>query len=307
MINNTVKFSFIIASLGRRQQLQNCINSIEKAYRYGKGFDIEIIVVLNGAKEKASNMKTRYPELTTFYYINEKGLSRARNYGIRESKGDFLVFLDDDAQIKEDFLNALLENSLVVSAEAFCGRIYEQNTDRVFSSCFTNEKKKYLKRMDFRYFMGSSHILKRSVIHKVGFYDERFGAGAKYPGAEESDMFFRIKREGGKIIYLPGLVFYHPLLHGPKVFEYAYAAGAVLTKQIFSDRWYLFTYLFIISNSIGKSTLRILQTIFFSKSIELKNKKFRYRYVLLGTLKGMFDYIKDESIDFIPRRSSFLK
>lgn len=291
-----MKFSFIIASLGGNKQLQNCINSIEKAYEYKKGLEIEILVVFQNVKKNDCNIKTRYPGLTTFYYIHEKGLSRARNYAIKRSKGDFLIFLDDDAQIKEDFLNVLSESSLNNAAEAFCGRVFERDTNRAFSLCFANDKKRYLNRTDFRYFMGSSHIFKKGIIERIGFYDERFGAGAKYPGAEESDMFFRLKHRGAKVAYLPELVFYHPLIFGPKVFDYSYSVGAMLTKQLFIDRRHLFTYIFIITEILFKSFLRTLQSIFFPKSIELKNSKYRYRSAFLGTLKGVFDYIKGKNL-----------
>jgi len=290
-----MKFSFIVASIGRDQQLQNCIDSIEKAYDYRKDFGIEILVVFQNIKENDCNIKIRYSELTTIYYINGKGLSRARNYAIKRSKGDFLIFLDDDAQIKENFLNILAESISITAVEALCGRILEKSTDRCFGLCFMNDKKKYLDRTDFRYFMGSSHVLKKSVIEKIGFYDERFGVGAKYPGAEESDMFFRLKRQGLKVIYLPELIFYHPIFYltpASQVFNYSYAVGAMLTKQMFSDSKYLFIYAFIITESIFKSFIRMLQNLLFTKTIAEKNKRFQFNSVFKGTIKGIIDYLK---------------
>jgi GT2 family glycosyltransferase len=145
------------------------------------------------------------------------------------------------------------------------------------------------------YFMGSAHVLKKSTIGRIGFYDEEFGAGAKYPAAEESDLFFRIKQQGGKVAYLPELIFHHPINDTTSVFKrfnYSYAVGAMLTKQIFLDGKNFFIYIAILSGIVFKSLLRTLQTIFFLKSIEAKNARFQYKSVLTGTLKGAGDYIK---------------
>ena len=290
--------SFIIASLDRDKELQKCIASIERAYKLTKDVDIEILVVFQDAKG-SKTIETNHPELSNFYNIKERGLSIARNFAIKKSIGEYLVFLDDDAAIKEDFLEVLSRYISIIGAKAFCGKIIDPIKNQFYSKCFSDSNCKSLNRFEFRYFMGSAHVLKNSIIEKIGFYDENFGAGAKYPGAEESDMFFRLKRQGEKVVYLPELIFYHPtysVTSDLKRFNYSYAVGAMLTKQMFLDSKYLFIYLFIISEIVFKSFLRTLQTVFFLKSIETKNLRFHYRSVLMGTLKGVYDCIKSMRI-----------
>lgn len=284
-----MRISFIIASLNdRARQLQSCVDSIVKAYEKKKDSDLEILVVLQKVKERDCDIKTRYPGLIKIYYIEEKGLSRARNYAIGKSRGDLLIFLDDDAMIKNDFLDILSSSPLIASADALCGRVCDQNANRSFSG----DKMKYLRRTDFRYFMGSSHILKRSVIDKIGAYDEDFGAGAKYPGAEDSDVFFRLKRRFIKIFYIPEIVFYHDLTLGTKAFEYSYATGAMLAKQIFSGKRYFFVYLRIITGILGKSFMLAMREALFSKNPGPKNTRSYNNRIFLGTLMGIFDYTR---------------
>lgn len=291
-----MKFSFIIASLkDRGEYLQECINSIELASEYKKNCDLEILVVFQGAQWDKNKFKVRYPQSISFYTINEKGLSKARNFAIKKSKGDFLVFLDDDARLKEDFIQVLVENISPGLTGAYCGTILEEKSRTRLTPYSKYNTKKRLGANDFRYFMGSSHILERSTIDKIGYYDEKFGAGAKYPGAEESDIFFRMKRNGIKIIYIPGLMIYHPLVFGPKVFEYSYATGAMLAKQTFSDKKRLFTYLFIISVIISGSVLRIIQNSFFPMKKDFKDKKMHHKSILAGILKGFFRYATEQA------------
>lgn len=289
------KISFIIASVDRDQELQQCIASIENAHVYKQDIPIEILVVIQNHTQR-KDIRILYPELTTFYYITERGLSIARNFAIGKSTGEYLVFLDDDTTIKEDFLDVLSNIILMTGANAICGKIIDPIKNQYYSVCFSENKCKPLNHFEFSYFMGSAHVLKKNVIEKIGFYDERFGTGAQYPAAEESDIFFRMKHEGEEIIYHPKLVFYHPLncvTSALKRFNYSYAVGAMITKQAFTDSSRLFIYLFIILEIISKSFLRSLQTVFFLKSIEIKNIRFRYRSVLAGTLKGIYDYIKN--------------
>lgn len=289
-----MKISFIVTSVDRDQQLQECIASIERAYECTKDVDIEILVVFQDTKE-SKTIKTNRPELSTFYYIKERGLSIARNFAIKRSTGEYLVFLDDDAAIKEDFLNVLSKNISIIVAGAFCGKIIDPIKKQFYSKCFSGSNCKSLNRFEFMHFMGSAHVLKKSAIEKIGFYDEKFGAGAKYPAAEESDIFFRLKHQGEKVVYQPELIFYHPInsvTSSLKRFNYSYAVGAMLTKQMFLDSKHLFIYLFIIPEIVFKSFLRTLQTIFFYKSVETKDTRFRYRSVLMGTLNGVCDYIK---------------
>ncbi|KAA5544217.1 glycosyltransferase [Adhaeribacter rhizoryzae] len=56
---------------------------------------IEIIVVDDGSKDNTREVAQRYPEVTYIYKQNQ-GLSAARNTGIDQSKGAYLVFLDAD-------------------------------------------------------------------------------------------------------------------------------------------------------------------------------------------------------------------
>ena len=291
-----MKISFIIPSVDRDQELQQCIASIENAYEYSKEIPIEILVVFQNTQQN-KNICTRYPGITTYYYINEKGLSVARNYGIKKSNGEYLVFLDDDATVKEDFLYTLSRNIILNNANAFCGRIYDPTRNVFFSELFHNKIKSKLNRFDFRYFMGSAHILSKKVIEEIGYYDERFGAGSQYPGAEESDVFFRLKAYNEKIYYLPELIFFHRFpddISPLKIYDYSYAIGAVLIKNSILDKPHSFIYFIIIFEIILKASIRVLQTKLSPRFMQKRNARYQYYLVLKGLLKGIISFIRYE-------------
>ena len=69
----------------------------------------EIVLVNNRSTDQTEQICKRFSEenhqLNFRYFTEEQaGLSYARNRGINESKGDLIVFLDDDAMADEQYL-----------------------------------------------------------------------------------------------------------------------------------------------------------------------------------------------------------
>lgn len=292
------RISFIIPTVDRCQELQNCIASIERSYERVVNADIEIVVVFQGLDAK-KDVKIRFPQFSYFYHIEKKGLSLARNFGIRKSTGEYLVFLDDDTVINEDFIKVLLREIAATQASAFCCRDTDPLKRKFYSMRFSGIKVKLLNYFEYIYFVGYAHIIKRSSIERIGFYDEKFGIGAQYPAAEESDVFFKLMRLGERIIYLSDLAVHHPVPATTpefKRFNYAYATGAMLTKQMIFDAKHLPIYFLILCGIILKSFFRTLQTIFFPNNVRASDLIFRHKSVFTGTLKGICAYIRMEGI-----------
>jgi len=291
-----MKISFIIASVDRDKQLQQCISSIEKAHGYKKDIPIEVLVVIQQAKQK-KDIRVSCPAMTTFYYTDKMGLSAARNFAIEKSEGDYLVFIDDDASVSENFIDVLSRKVMAFEkVNAFCGRLMDPVGGGAFSCLFYRNDVKKLGRFDFQYFMGSAHVLSKEVIKRIGGYDERFGVGAAYYGSEETDMFFRLKAAGQEVIYLPDLIFFHPIPvgHPRYVYNYSYAMGAMLTKNCVNDKAYFFVYVFIALKATIKASIRILQKFIFWGRYKDKDQRYHYGSVIRGTWAGIKCYISKE-------------
>lgn len=291
-----MKYTFVIPSIGRVSALQNCTNSIEKAYecRGEAKTNIEILIIYESDRE--IDLQIKYPNLFSFYRFDKIGLSAARNCGINNSKGDFLIFIDDDAAVNQNFINILSEAIMANrNVSAFCGRIIDPIKKVPFSLLFCNNSTKKLQRLDYQYFMGSAHVLSREVIKNIGYYDERFGSGAKYFASEETDMFLRLMTAKEPVMYLPELIFFHPIPATPSyVYKYAYAVGAVLTKHLINDKSHFITYCFIIFRISLISMARLMQKYIFRGIYLKKDEQYQYSSVLKGTFDGIRNFIANE-------------
>jgi glycosyltransferase involved in cell wall biosynthesis len=285
-----MKFSFIIPTLNREDQYTHCVESILASHENEKNPAIEILVIFQGIREPAK-AAVKYPGSVTPYAIRQTGLSAARNHGITQSKGDFLIFIDDDAEIAPDFIKALSALIVAFPADAYCGRLFDKDKKEYFSKFFSNEHAKTLGFFEFKHFKGSAHILSRKCVDALGGYDESLGAGARFGGAEESDIFFRLKQRKMNAYYSPDLVVYHPIrLSKGKVFDYARSVSAMLTKQLIIDKKRALVYASMLSQLLAVYSLRALQTLLFPGFMRAKNDLFQYKLALKGTLSGILDY-----------------
>jgi glycosyltransferase involved in cell wall biosynthesis len=101
--------------------LIDCLSSIERQTLSFSGF--KVTIVLNGNKEPYySNIEATLRDFSfsfSLIYTEEKGVSKARNIGIERTSYPYIVFLDDDDILTENYLEQLFLNarpdSIVVS------------------------------------------------------------------------------------------------------------------------------------------------------------------------------------------------
>ncbi len=71
--------------------------------------NVEVIVIDDGSTDDAASVIPSHA-LVKYFYQENRGLSAARNNGIKKSKGDYVVFLDADDWLEPD----AIENNLAV-------------------------------------------------------------------------------------------------------------------------------------------------------------------------------------------------
>ena len=89
-----MKISVLVPTLGtREEELNRLIDTLEKqTYK-----NFEVIFVTQGNHDKIANMIKSHKHLTIKQLkMNTKGLSKARNVGLKAVTGDIVILSDDD-------------------------------------------------------------------------------------------------------------------------------------------------------------------------------------------------------------------
>ena len=111
--NMGYSISVIIPTYKPANYFYDCLDSLVNQKLSHDNF--EVIVVLNGEKlpfiYDIDDYNTHHPEINLrFFYSEHKGVSAARNLGLKEAKGKGIVFIDDDDLISPNYLEQLLTN-----------------------------------------------------------------------------------------------------------------------------------------------------------------------------------------------------
>ncbi len=97
-------FSIIIPMYNSQQYIAECVDSLLCQTMK----DFELVVVDDGSKDKSGEIVRTYMEKDSRVRLisqENSGQSKARNRGLRESQGEYIIYLDsDDFVMKEDFL-----------------------------------------------------------------------------------------------------------------------------------------------------------------------------------------------------------
>ena len=92
MNTSTPKVSVIIPTYNRAYCIERAVNSaLSQTYH-----DYEIIVIDDGSTDTTRDILKKYDHRITHIYQPNRGISNARNHGIRLSKGKYIAFLDSD-------------------------------------------------------------------------------------------------------------------------------------------------------------------------------------------------------------------
>ena len=159
------------------------------------GPPIEALVVDDGSPVDLAPVVARHPRARLLRQPNA-GPAVARNLGIRESRGDYLVFLDADDHLLPDALAAGLRAFADAPSSAMVVGRREDMTHDGQPTGYVSElppagKAFYLTLLDFDWYIipPSSCMVRRAVAEAVGGFRDPWGA-------DDLDFYLRVARHG---------------------------------------------------------------------------------------------------------------
>lgn len=112
-------YSFVIPVFNRPDEVDELLNSLTQQ----KLKDFEVIIVEDGSTLSSQTVCERYKnQLSIHYYYKENsGPGQSRNYGVERAKGDYVIILDSDVVLPDNYLVAVDQELKRQPADAFGG------------------------------------------------------------------------------------------------------------------------------------------------------------------------------------------
>ncbi|OGW16620.1 MAG: hypothetical protein A3G93_16465 [Nitrospinae bacterium RIFCSPLOWO2_12_FULL_45_22] len=200
----------------RGKHLDECLQGI-----YRQSFrDFEIILVTNGLGEsQVHSIRKKYDKLKIIKNEVNKGCATGRNQGIEQSRGNYIVTLDDDVIPDDSWLEELVTPALNDESVGMVASkiLYSSRPDTIDSAGIEISKdgnayhRKGLARnggyeQSEEIFgpCGAAALYKRELFEDIGLFDEDY-----FIYYEDVDLAFRARLAGWQCLYVPQAIAFH--------------------------------------------------------------------------------------------------
>ena len=204
-----MRFSIIIPVYNRPQEVDELLESLCcQTFK-----DFEVVVVEDGSTEKCDTVCDNYADHLTlhYHYKPNSGPGPSRNYGAERSQGEYLIILDSDVIVPENFLETIQSELDREPCDAFGGpdRAHPSFTpiqkaiNYSMTSFFTTGGIRGGKKKMDKFYPRSFNLgIKKSVYDALGgFAPMRYG--------EDIDLSTRIFKNGYSCRLFPEAFVYH--------------------------------------------------------------------------------------------------
>ncbi|WPP50494.1 glycosyltransferase [Catalinimonas niigatensis] len=229
--------SIVICTYNREEFIDKTLHHLSKqSLPYA---DFEAIIVNNNSTDNTENICQefiqKHPEMQIKYYLEkQQGHSYARNRGIKESSGEYIAYIDDDAFVYPDFGSNIIrffgEHPDVIAIGGKIIPVYQNGKPRWMSHYLLPlvsalDMGKTTKPFQGRKFpVGANVTFRKAVFDRYGMFNVKLGRiGSGLMGGDEKEMIYRMKKNNESIYYVPDVVVEHVI--PPKRLEMDYIRG----------------------------------------------------------------------------------
>ncbi|MHB1172814.1 MAG: glycosyltransferase, partial [Lacisediminihabitans sp.] len=208
--------SIVVPIHGKWEFTSRCLESVARCH---EGHQIEVIVVDDASPDNSREMLAGIVGVRVVALDENVGFTRAANAGIAAARGEYVVMLNNDAEVTAGWLAALLdaasdENIGLVGAKLVYpdgrlqeagGIIFDDGNGWNYGKFDDPAAPQYNFRKEVDYCSGAAVLITRKLLDVTGGFDERY-APAYY---EDADLAFEARENGLRVVYEPKAVVIH--------------------------------------------------------------------------------------------------
>lgn len=208
----------LICTRNRGRGLKATLDSIVNAAESSPA-DIHVVIVDNGSTDATPEVVREWSECQSFRVTTLveplPGLARSRNTGLAAVNSSIICMTDDDCVLDRNFFGKVNEAFSDESGPAIIGgRIDLGDEEDLPITIKTSQLAETLGEDEFPggFIMGANLAFNAEALTMIGEFDERFGAGARFVAAEDTDFLYRAQLLRIPVRYNPGFAVKH--FHG---------------------------------------------------------------------------------------------
>ncbi len=242
----TVHASIIIPVFNHFAETLSCLHSIT---RHTADLSYEVIVVDDASSDETERLLARMPNLV--YLRNKKNLGfiGSCNRGAAVARGDFLVFLNNDTTVTDGWLQALAQTFREFPDAGLAGAkliypdgrlqeaggvIWRDASGWNYGRYDDPNHPRYNFAREVDYCSGACVMVPRTLFERLGGFDTRY-TPAYY---EDTDLAFKIRHAGHKVIYQPrASIVHHEGLTSGTDLDSGTKAYQRVNQVKFRERW----------------------------------------------------------------------
>lgn len=208
--------SIIVVSWNGEAYLGECLDSLWTEV----GPDDEVIVVDNASTDGSVGLvRQRYPQVRLIQNDRNLGFAGGMNVGLRAAHGDLLLSVNQDVEVHQGWVEALLE-TLARPGVGIAGcKLFYPDGAIQHAGGIVHWPRAVVDHHGYRrpddgqwdrlrpvdYVTGAAWGFRRAVVEQIGLLDEGY-----WPGYyEEVDYCFRARRAGWQVVYTPAATGVH--------------------------------------------------------------------------------------------------
>ncbi len=224
--------SLVVATINKGNSLDNFLLSLKTAKILGESRYELVIVVNTSTASEVAELKEKWRGYgIRFLHEPKKGKPFALNTGIKQSRGKYVAFTDDDVSIfdqnwlekminefkKNPRLGYLSGNVISLEDKAYAQKVWEKNgglskgkSKVLWNNSFFNQRKFALSPWLFhRICAGANSMIPKQVFDKIGPFNILLGEGGPIGHGYTLEIGYRIAVKNYDMIYNPEIEIYH--------------------------------------------------------------------------------------------------